>query len=245
MIVDDEEKYSEIKSDIPSNNAVTEPAYVEESESAELHEEHTEGIADAILGGISAETNVTRLSKITKLPAHIVTYIIAAAYLIVGVLCVSITDKITEILPYIVGGMMVLIGFSRFLIALATHEYRHTKTNITAMSLIVLALGIMIIIQHLQPGNESAITFISIVWGILGLMEGAHALNHAFERISNSERCIYFLIRGIVELVVAFMLLYDPGNHETHHFHIIVFGLNLIMDSITMIPQVKAFLSTK
>lgn len=241
----DEEKHSQIKSDIPPDNAETDPAYVEETENVELNEEHTESIADVILGGFSAETHVTRLSKITKLPTHIVTYIIAVAYLIVGVLCVAITNKITEILPYLVGGMMVLIGFSRFLLALATHEYRHIKTNVTAMSLIILALGIMIIIQQIQPENESAITFISIVWGILGLMEGAHALNHAFERISNSERCIYFLIRGIVELVVAFMLLYDPGNHETHHFHIIVFGLNLIMDSITMIPQVKIFLSTK
>lgn len=242
----EEEKYSEVKTDISPDNAVADTEYVEEPADEEgYEEERTEGIADTILEGFSAETHVSRLSKLTKLPAHIVTYFIATVYLVVGVLCVSITDKITEILPYIVGGMMVLIGFSRFLIALITHEYRHTKTNVTAMSLIVTALGIMIIIQHLQPENESAITFISIVWGILGLMEGAHALNHAFERISNSERCIYFLIRGIVELVVAFMLLYDPGNHETHHFHIIVFGLNLILDSITMIPQVKAFLSTK
>lgn len=218
----------------------------EKSAENQSHEaEHTEGIADAILEGFSAESNVSRLSKITKLPEHIVIYVIAVIYLAVGVLCVAITNKITEILPYIVGGMMAIIGISRFLVALITHEYRHTKTNVTAMSLIVTALGVMIIIQHLQPENESAITFISIVWGILGLLEGAHALNHAFERISNSERCIYFLIRGIVELVVAFMLLYDPGNHETHHFHIIVFGLNLILDSITMIPQVKAFLSTK
>ena len=242
----DEEKYSEIQSEIPSDNVETDDEYLEEAEDEEVGgEDRTESIADAILGGFSAETNVTRLSKITKLPAHISTYFIALIYFVVGVLCVSITGKITEILPYIVGGMMALIGFLRFLVALVTHEYRHTKTNVTAMSLIVMSLGIMILIQQIQPENESAITFISIVWGILGLMEGAHALNHAFERISNSERCIYFLIRGIVELVVAFMLLYDPGNHETHHFHIIVFGLNLILDSITMIPQVKVFLSTK
>lgn len=238
----DEEKYSN------TNPAPLKDGMhgTEKSSDIESHEEdHTEGIADAILEGFSAETNVSRLSKITKLPKHTVTYFIAAIYLVVGVLCVAITGKITEILPYIVGGMMVLIGFTRFIIAIVTHEYRHTKTNVTAMSLIVTALGIMIIIQQIQPENESAITFISIVWGILGLMEGAHALNHAFERIANSERCIYYLIRGIVELVVAFMLLYDPGNHETHHFHIIVFGLNLILDSVTMIPQVKAFLSTK
>ena len=206
-------------------------------------EEHTEGVVDAILEGFSAETNVSRVSKITRLPEHIAIYIIAAVYLTVGILCVAITNEITEVLPYLVGGMMALIGVTRFIIALINREYRHLKTNQTASSLIVTALGIMIIVQQILPDNNSAITFISIVWGILGLFEGAHALNHAFKRISNSERCVYFLIRGILELVVAFMLLYNPQNHEIHHFHIIVFGINLIMDAVTMIPQVKAFLT--
>lgn len=217
----------------------------EQSEGALEEGEHTDSYADNIIEEFSAEANVSRVSRITKLPENLVVYAFAIMYFVVGVLCVSITGTITEILPYVVGGMMIIIGSVRFIVALAKREYRHLKTNQTATSLILTALGIMIIIQHLQPENESAITFIAIVWGILGLFEGAHAFNHAFKRITNSERCIYYVIKGIVELVVAFMLLYDPGNHETHHFHIIVFGLNLIVDSITMIPQVKALLETK
>ncbi len=208
-------------------------------------EEHTESYGDYIIEEFSAETNVSRITKITKLPEHIVKYAFSVIYLIVGVLCVTMTERITEILPYIVGGMMAIIGTVQFIVALKNHEYRHLKTNQTATSLIVTALGIMIIVQHVLPDNESAITFISIVWGILGLFEGAHAFNHAFKRIANSERCIYYLIKGLIEVVVAFMLLYDPGNHDTHHFHIIVFGLNLIFDAVTMIPQVKAILATK
>ncbi len=208
-------------------------------------EERTESYGDYIIEEFSAETNVSRVTKITRLPENLVIYVFSVIYLVVGVLCIAITDRITELLPYIVGGMMIVIGFARFVVALRNHEYRHLKTNRTATSLIVTALGIMIIVQSFQPENESAITFISIVWGILGLFEGAHAFNHAFKRIANSERCIYYLIKGLVELVVAFMLLYDPGNHATHQFHIIVFGLNLIFDSITMIPQVKAILATK
>lgn len=245
--MDDEFNYSDADSDITSDiSEIAGNVLDEEVEDKEdFEEEHKEGIGDVILGEISAETNVTRLSKITKLPHHTITYVIATIYFVVGVLCVAITNEITEVLSYLVGGMMIIIGSTRFISALVKREYRHTKTNVTAMSLIITALGIMIIIQHLQPDNQSDITFISIVWGILGLLEGAHALNHAFERISNSERCIYFLLRGLVELVVAFMLLYDPGNHEAHHFHIIVFGINLIMDAVTMIPKVKEFLSTK
>lgn len=241
--MNDDKEFCENTSEAPADDSLCPPEQLPESNLDD--EERTEGFVDAILEGLSAETNASRMSKITRLPEHIAVYIIAALYLSVGVLCVSITSEITEVLPYIVGGMMVLIGITRFIIALVTREYRHLKTNQTASSLIVTALGAMIIVQQVLPDNNSAITFIAIVWGILGLFEGAHAFNHAFKRISNSERCVYFLIRGILELVVAFMLLYNPQNEEIHHFHIIVFGINLIVDAITMIPKVKEFLTTK
>lgn len=214
-------------------------------ESAIAQEEKTQSYGDFIIEEFSAETNVPRVAKLTKLPMHVVTYAFAVIYLLVGVLCITWTSKVTEILPYIVGGMMTVIGIVRFIIALVHHEYRHLKTNQTATSLIMAALGVMILMQELDSTNDSAIMVISIVWGILGLFEGAHAFNHAFKRIANSERCIFYLIKGIVECVVAFMLLYQPSDHNIHHFHIIVFGINLIFDAITMIPQVKAFLAMK
>lgn len=219
-------------------------AYGGESESAE-EEGFTKSYGDYIVEEFSSETNVPRIAKLTGIPANIVNYIYAGVYLIVGIICLALTSQVTRILPYIVGGMMIFLGVSRFIFALKTKEYRSLSTNMTATSLIITALGVMIILEHLDPDSEWAITFISIVWGILGLFESAHAFNHAFKRIANSERCIYYLIKGIVECVVAFMLLYHPEDHEIHHFHIIVFGVNLIFDSITMIPQVKTFLSMK
>lgn len=200
---------------------------------------------DFIVEEFSAENNVPRVARITGLSTGVVTYIFAAAYLVVGVLCIALTERVTSALPYIVGGLMILIGLWQFITALIHREYRQTKTNQTAMSLIVIALGVMIILEHLDPESNWAITFISIVWGIIGLFEGAHAFNHAFKRIANSERSVFYLIKGIVECAVAFMLLYQPDDHDIHHFHIIVFGINLIWDAVTMIPFVKTFLSMK
>lgn len=227
-----------------NDETYTYSAYSEELAAAS-EEVKTNSYGDFIIEEFSAETNVPRVAKFTKLPSHVVTYLFSAAYLIIGILCVTVTAQVTEFLPYIVGGMMIIIGLIRFIVALVHHEYRHLKTNQTATSLIMTALGIMILIQQFDESNDSAIMLISVVWGILGLFEGAHAFNHAFKRIANSERCIYYLIKGIIECAVAFMLLYQPTDHSTHHFHIIVFGVNLIFDSVTMIPQVKAFLSMK
>lgn len=205
--------------------------------------EHSISYGDMIIEELSAESNAKRVAAIVRLGKNTAVYIVAALYLIVGVLCVTITDRITEILPYVVGSLMFSVGTVRFILAMVRHEYRQAKTNQTATSLIFVGLGAMIILQELDATNGSAIMIISVVWGIWGLFEGAHAFNHAFARLAGGERCIYFIIRGLVECVVAFMLLYRPDSHEIHHFHIIVFGVNLIVDAVTMIPQVKAFLT--
>lgn len=207
-------------------------------------EERTESYGDFIIEEFSAATNVPRVAKMMHLPMHVVTYFFAAVYFIIGAVCVSLTEYVAEYLSLVVGSMMTVVGIVRFILALIRHEYRSLKTNQTATSLILAALGIMIIIQFFDP-DDDPIMLISIVWGILGLLEAAHAFNHAFKRIAHSERCIYYLIKGLVELVVAFMLLYRPASEDAHYLHIIVFGINLIFDSITMLPPVKALMSMK
>lgn len=212
--------------------------------SEEAVEEESHPYGDFLVEEFSAENNVQRLAKLTKLPANTAVYFVAAIYLVIGVLCVSITHYITEYLPYIVGGMMVLIGVIQFIVAMVQREYRTVKTNRTAGSLIIVALGAMILFQKIDPENDP-IMLISVAWGILGLFEAAHAFNHAFKRIANSERCIYYLIKGIIECAVAFLLLYQPESEAAHEFHIIVLGANLIFDSITMIPKIQELLSMK
>ena len=48
-----------------------------------------ENVPELMVEALSAEHNVSRLAFITKLPKNIATYIVAAIYFIVGVLCVS------------------------------------------------------------------------------------------------------------------------------------------------------------
>ena len=201
-----------------------------------------ENVPELMVEALSAEHNVSRLAFITKLPKNIATYIVAAIYFIVGVLCVSVTRHITVALPYIVGAIMMLVGISGFIISLVHRDYKSVKTNKIATFLLALGLGILIIFEEFDPKSDP-IMLISIIWGVFGLFEGAHAFNHAITRIANSERCVYYIIKGIAECVVAFMMLYRPESHEAHFFHIVVFGISLIIDAVTMLPRVKQFLS--
>ena len=76
-------------------------------------------------------------------------------------------------------------------------------------------------------------------------MVGAHAFNHAFSRIARSERCVYYLGKGVIEVILAFILLYEPSHPDHIPLHIIVFGVQMIFDAVTMFPPLKEFLSRK
>lgn len=222
----------------------------ENAEKTEITEEGETGdgelnvvnVPEMLVEELSAEHNVARLADLIKIPKKVAIYIVAAAYFIVGVLCIAITHYISEALAYIVGSMMCVVGVGGFILSLIHRDYRDIKKNKLFTYVLCAALGVLIILEEVDA-ESNPIMMIAIVWGVFGLFEGAHAFNHAVTRIANSERCVYYIIKGIVECVVAFMLLYRPDSHEAHYFHIIVFGITLIIDSVTMIPKVKEFLT--
>ncbi len=214
---------------------------VEQAHGRDAHEERSG--SDLLVEGLSAEANIGRMERI--IPKKVAVYIVAALYLAVGVLCVSITHTIAEVLPYIIGSAMALIGLVRFIFALVTQEFKSTKTNKTATSFILMGFAALILYEQISGKHDDAIILISIAWGLEGLFEGAHAFNHAFATMCKSWKCVYFFLRGIIECAVAFFLLYDPISHDAHFIHIVVFGANLILDSITMIPPVRNLIEGK
>lgn len=208
---------------------------------SDAHAAETENVGsygDFLIEEFSVEANVKKVVKYVKIPEKVAHYLLSLLYLTVGILCVVMPHNIEFALPYIVGGGMAAVALVTFVFAIITKEYRETHTNKTAMSVVLMGLSVMIIIEH-----EWAHTFIPIVWGILGLFEGAHAFNHALSRISRGLRPEYYIIKGIIELVVAFLLLYKPEQYG--ELHIIVFGVSLMFDGITTVPFIKKFVTRR
>lgn len=187
---------------------------------------------DRIIDDFSVESQAKGANKHIKIPETAAKYVLSVLYIALGAVCAAIPARIESVLPYIVGVGLLSISLVRFIFAIIEKEYRNTKSNRTASALILIGLSVMILIEH-----EWAHTFIPIVWGVLGLCEGAHAFNHALSRISRGMRSSYYIIKGIVEVAVAFLLLYKP--EEYGELHIIVFGVSLIIDGITTLPVLK------
>lgn len=193
---------------------------------------------DNFLENISVEHNIEKVAKRTKIPEVVVKYIMGVVYIVLGIVCASIPNLIESVLPYVVGSILGVFAILRFVFAMIEKEYEHTHSNKTASSIILLGVSIMILIEH-----EWAHTFIPIVWGVWGLFEGAHAFNHAISRIVKHRRFFFYLVKGFIEVVVAFLLLYDP--HHFGEFHIIVFGVSLIFDGIIALPFIHKFLTRR
>lgn len=218
----------------------------QESALEEIYEEFA--ITEAIMDGsnlveeFSPHGTAERVAQYTHVSEKVINYVMAAVYFALGVFCIVVSivkyDIILAVLSYMVGAFMALIGLLQLISAIKRKEYRHTNTNKTAGSLVLIALAVMILIDH-----EWSMSIIPIIWGVIGLFEGAHAFNHAFARISDGRRCSYYIVKGIIELVLAFLLLYEPVHHLK--LHIIVFGVNLVFDAITMLPIVKKFTEGK
>lgn len=184
---------------------------------------------DYLAEQMSIESNVKKMHIGLKLREDIAAYILAAIYIIFGISFVIFPAQIEEILPYVAGSAMLITSSVQFVAAIITKEYTRTNTNKTASSLILIILGVMVICNPDWGHN-----IIIVVWGIFGLFEGARAFNHALARISKGMRCSYYIIKAVVELVLAFLLLYDADKYG--ELHIIVFGISLILDGLTAMP---------
>lgn len=184
---------------------------------------------DYLVEQISAETNAKKVHSGLKIPETVSAYITAVIYLILGCVFIIFPTAIEEVLPYVAGGALLFASVVQFITAVISREYMRTNTNKTATSLIMIGLAIMIICRP-----EWGHTLVIMVWGIFGLFEGARAFNHALARISRGMRCSYYIIKGIVELTIAFLLLYDSDRYG--ELHIIIFGISLIIDGLTVLP---------
>ncbi|MCD8295906.1 MAG: DUF308 domain-containing protein [Clostridia bacterium] len=208
--------------------------------------EKSESAGDNMIEMLSVENYMGQVLRVVHMPEHVLTYVFAILYAAFGIVCIATPSTVINFLAYVVGGVMVIIGLVMFISAVMSGEYKQTKTNTTATSVIILGLGILFICQQAtEPEGETAVILISILWAVLGLFEVAHLLNHAIKRIANSERFVYYVIKAIIELIVSFTLLWDPSNSDAHEFHIIMFGVSLLIEAVTMIPQIKAIVTAK
>lgn len=147
----------------------------------------------------------------------------AILLLLSGVTCILFTNQVHRLFPYILGGIMILIGLNHTLFGLWTGEYRSQETKLTAGGIVYVALGVVILFHHADADG-----MIGSVWGILGLMKGSEALNLSLFCFSQKKPFLAKGLQATVELILGFLLLLDPLSAVRHHIFLLGIELSLV-----------------
>lgn len=74
--------------------------------------------------------------------------------------------------------------------------------------------------------GSSSISFVGVMWGLLGLYKAGEEFDEIIHRIRGGHRFVFKLAFSIFELVLAVLLILHPFANIDHHM--ILLGLELI-----------------
>ncbi len=148
--------------------------------------------------------------------------ILCLSFSVIGLLLIFFNDQIHELLPFILGGFMILAGLVFAIQGLRSKEHLVSETKQTANGLIFLILGVVIICNL-----RIADALIGAIWGVVGLIKGSEDLNETIYSLSHKKPFIIKLIRTAITLFLSVYLLLDPASNVHHHLFIL--GLELIV----------------
>lgn len=138
-----------------------------------------------------------------------------------GLACVLLTGVVYHALPFLLGGLMVVLGLNRFVCGIWTKEYQTKETKLTANGIVYFTLGVVILCHY-----RDADAVIGSIWGFLGLMKGSEAINSALYSLSHKGPFVGEGLQGAVELALGILLLVDPASAVEHH--VFLLGLELV-----------------
>lgn len=88
-------------------------------------------------------------------------------------------------------------------------------------SIVMCVLGAVILVH-----GSSSISFVGVMWGLLGLFKAAGEFDEIIHRIKGGHRFVFKLAFSVFELVLSVLLILHPFANIDHHM--ILLGLELI-----------------
>lgn len=146
-------------------------------------------------------------------------------FLIIGVVCTLFPGYVTAVLPYLLGGAMVLAGIVRGVNEVRNKELLSRNSNNPAHGLILLIMGTAFIVQ-----GEQSIGPMGTTWAIIGIRKASQSLGRAIRQIYAKEQFTAPIMEFLLRITLALILLFQP--FEKFSTHIAILGLELIAISI-------------
>lgn len=165
--------------------------------------------------------------------AKIVENIRNIVFPILGVIFILFSNHVTRILPYLLGGAMVLASILRGINAFQNQNLVWEHSEELTYSIILMIMGVSFILQ-----GSNALGAIGTTWAMIGIGKASKSLKQAFYRLCQKDHFAIPMIEFLLRMTLALILLFHP--YEKFSTHIIILGLELIAVS-TRLPQSLPF----
>ncbi len=149
--------------------------------------------------------------------------------IVIGALCILSPAHIARILPYLLGGVMALIGIAD--ISLWNRDpQKEAVTADLSHGLVLLIVGVSFALQ-----GENALFPMGITWAIFGIRKASQTLAHLIQAIERQEASCFLALEFCVRILLALLLLFNPLGKFTPHLRIL--GAELIISNVQ--PAIK------
>lgn len=144
-------------------------------------------------------------------------------YIITGILIIIFFQQVVDVLPYVVGTIMILVNLEAAIVDIIEHDYTHIGYKIG-----IIILGILII--TVVPHDFEAIC---IIWATISIVNGGKSLVNSSLEIKRSWLNIIGLLLAILSITLSIFLIIDPLGHVSTH--IILLGIEILLDGIRIL----------
>lgn len=165
--------------------------------------------------------------------AKIVENIRNIVFPILGAIFILFSNHVTRILPYLLGGAMVLASILWGINAFQNQNLVREHSEELTYSIILMIMGVAFILQ-----GSNALGAIGTTWAMIGIGKASKSLKQVFYRLCQKQHFAIQIIEFLLRMTLALILLFHP--FEKFSTHIIILGLELIAVSIRL-PQSLSF----
>lgn len=146
---------------------------------------------------------------------------------IIGALCIFCSERITAVLPYLLGSAMILAGLIRGAGYIKSRDTLDRNAAELSYGLVMLIMGIVFVIK-----GSHALGPLGTTWAIIGIRKASKSLERAIEQMRLKRGFFRPLAEFLVRLTLALVLLFDP--FEKFSTHIIILGVELMVISVRL-----------
>ena len=139
----------------------------------------------------------------------------------IGVVCLLAPGAVFEAVPYALGGAMVLVAVAGLVAEIADYKSEE-RAGTVGSYLMTGVLGALMVAL-----GESAIGFMGVVWGVMGLMKAAREIDEAVETMVSGGRFVIRFALAAVNAALAVLLVANPFGNFEHH--LILLGIELLL----------------